>query len=438
MRPSVTIGHQNTNKFQVGAHNLRRGAGSRDRLILHVDMNAFYAACHAAAEPARYAARPVAVAGDPSRRHGIVLTASYEARSRGVRTAMPVGQALSLCPELVLIAPDFTLYRTVSRQMLDLFRRFTPLVEPFSIDEAWLDLTGCPAQASGPREAARTLQRQVAAELSLPCSVGIADNKLLAKIASGWRKPGGITTLWSAQVPELLWPRPVEALFGVGPGTARRLRALGIGTVGQLAAAPTALLRQRCGVLGLVLQARANGLDDSPVVAEDTERKSVSHSVTLPADLRDPRAVRPVLLALADQVGRRLRHLGLMAGQVTLQLKDASFRSTSRSAPLSEPSDLTGVLFAAAWHLFTARPTPALRLVGLAAGNLSPVDAPRQLRLFPEPESNMTARRLAEAEDRIRDRFGEQALVRAALLDGSPRALLDRRAWGSSFQKSAP
>ena len=405
-----------------------------ERTILHVDANCFFVSCHLAREPG-LAGRPVAVAGDPSRRAGIVLSASYEARRSGVRTAMPLAEALRLCPALRVLQPDFALYRERSARLLGLLNEFTPCVEPFSIDEAWLDLTGCQRSAGGGAAAAFTIRRRLEEELHLPASIGISENKLLAKMASGLRKPRGITPLRRADVPLLLWPLPVGDLFGVGPALAARLGAWNVRTIGDLAALGPAFCERRLGQTGRRLWAAAHGRDDSAVDAEaGGDPKSVGCAETLGQDIRTPADARPVLLRLAERVARRLRERGLVAGAVVVALRDSQFRDSSRSGLLTSPTDLGPDLFRTAQALALPRLDGRVgyRLLRITAARLQPAAAViGQPSLF-DPLGAAAAlerrRALARAGDAVRERFGDAALVPALLAPQPSRHPQPRRA----------
>ncbi|MDW7651405.1 MAG: DNA polymerase IV [Bacillota bacterium] len=385
------------------------------RKIIHVDMNAFYASCHQADNPA-LREKPLLVAGDPQKRHGIILTASYEARRFGVKTAMPVWQAKKLCPQAVFIRPDHNLYRQYSEKILAIMRCYSPLVEPFSIDEAWLDLTGSSRLFGPVEEIGRQLQAQILTELGIPCSVGISANKFLAKMASERQKPNGFTLLWPKDVPTVLWPLPVEELVGVGRKLAPALREMGIHTVGQLAEMPVRLLVSRFGIVGEALQHLANGRDDAPVDPNvfDTV-KSVGHSLTLPRDINDPEDVACVLLNLSERVGRRLRHGGYMARTVTLTVKDQNFVSATRSRTLHEPTSLTEVIYGTALDIYRTQfePWRKARLLGVSVSKLLPRDAGCQLSFWDATGERLD--RLTRTADEIRDRFGDGSLCRARL-----------------------
>lgn len=385
------------------------------RQIIHVDMNAFYASCHQA-QNAAWRGKPVLVAGDPQKRHGIILTASYEARQFGVKTGIPVWQAKKLCPSAIFVRPDHSLYMEYSSKILEIMKTYTPLVEPFSIDEAWLDVTGSRRLFGTVEEIGRDLQQRILTELQIPSSVGIATNKFLAKMASEFQKPKGFTVLWAESIPSKLWTLPVEEMVGVGRKLAPALREMGVDTVGQLAAMPVHLLVSRFGIVGEALQQLANGIDDAPVdpTALDTV-KSVGHSLTLPRDINNPEDVGCVLLDLSERVGRRLRQGGYITRTITLTVKDHNFVSITRSRTLPEPTWLTEAIYNTAFDIYHQQfePWRKVRLLGVSVSNLMPRDTGYQLSFWDDAGEKLN--NLTQATDRIRDRFGDYSLRRARL-----------------------
>lgn len=386
------------------------------RRIIHVDMNAFFASCHQAKDPS-LRGKPVLVAGDPQKRHGIILTASYEARKFGVKTAMPVWEAKKRCPHGIFVRPEHRLYLDYSRRVFQILCEYTPLVEPFSIDEAWLDVTGCGRLFGTAEEIGRMLQKRINDELSLSCSVGISENKFLAKMASELQKPNGFTVLEAKDVPAVLWPLPVEEMVGVGKKMAVAFKELGVVTIGDLARMPVKILVSRFGVVGETLHHLAHGRDDSPVDpgAYDTA-KSVGHSITLPRDINNVEEVERVLLDLSEKVGRRLREGGYQGKTITLTVKDHNFVTATRSVTLPEPTCLTDVIYRAACTLYRSRfePWRKVRLLGVSVSNLSPREHGYQLALF-AAEDREKADRLARTVDSIKERYGDEALLRATL-----------------------
>lgn len=412
--------------------------------IALLDANAFYASCTVAANP-ELRGRPLVVAGDPESRHGIILTASYEARrvARGkIRAGMPLPQALRLLPrDVVVVPPDFPLYLEKSRQMFAVMRRYTPVVEPASIDEGWMDWTGCLHLHGGdPLALALKIKADIQREVGITVSVGIAWSKVTAKMAAELQKPDGLTLLTPADWQERIWPLPVGELYGVGGKTVPKLAGLGIHTIGDLARAEPALLRSRFGAFGEYMHLAANGRDGGRVDphAHD-EAKSIGHSLTLPVDFWERTEQKAVLLSLADQVGRRLRRAGYMSRTIQLTVRDTAFRTITRSRTLPAPTDVTDQIYEVACELLDEhwpRHKP-VRLLGVAAQQLLPATArATQLTLFEDPAEAERRRRIDRAADLLRDRFGEETVVRAGqLLSRTGRRILDKKVHGTSLQK---
>ncbi|GAB2700324.1 DNA polymerase IV [Paenibacillus thermoaerophilus] len=416
--------------------NVRHAYPAAGRVILHVDMNAFFCSCHEAVEPHRYKGKPTAVSGSVELRRGIVVTCSYPAREYGVRTGMTVREALRLCPELVLIQPDFNLYRNFSRGFLRIASDFSPLVEATSIDECYIDITGS-KQFGTPLEIAERLQGRIREELGLPCSIGVAPNKLLAKMASDMKKPNGLSVLRKRDVPRILWPKPCQQLFGLGAKTAAKLERLNIRTIGQLAAADLTLLTKEFGVYGHWLKEAANGRDDSPVVSSREPNKSIGHTTTLPADLTEAEDIRRVFLNLADQTGRRLRRQEMVAETIQIAIRDPQMKTITRSRTLDKPTERTDVIFAEAVRLFEkhwgyGKP---VRLLGVTLQNLKPrSESAIQLDLF-DYEREPRKEQLLRTMDRIRDKFGEDAVITAGMIGDDPSVLIrDYKRRGTSLQ----
>ncbi|WP_391573988.1 DNA polymerase IV [Cohnella sp.] len=411
-------------------------AGKR-RIILHIDMNAFYCSVHAAEEPSLYRGKPTAVAGSVELRKGIVVTSSYEARARGVRTGMTVRQARSCCPELLIISPDFDIYRKYSRGFMRIAGSFTPLVEAVSIDECFLDITGS-SQFGTPVEIAETIARRVKEELSLPCSIGIAPNKLLAKMASDMRKPNAITILRRRDMPTLLWGKPCQALYGVGARTADKLLKLNIRTIGELAAADEKMLIDRFGVYGSWMKNAANGIDYAPVEPLHEAPKSIGHTTTLPADLTERDQYRRVLLNLADQTTRRLRRQRMVCQTVQITIRDPDMRTITRSFTLPVPTEAANDVYELACKLMDShwKEGKPVRLLGITLQSLSPKqDTPLQLDLFTY-EEEPKKQRLMTAMDALRDKFGEGAVLTAGMLGDDPSTLIrNKKLRGTSLQK---
>lgn len=385
--------------------------------ILHVDMNAFFAACHQAQEPA-LKGKPVLVSGDPSSRHGIVLTASYEARRFGVKTAMPTAQALRLCPQALIVAPNFRLYSFYSKQIMAILNSFTPLVEQYSIDEAWLDVSGCENLFGPADNIAREIKQKIKHQLDLSCSIGIAPSKILAKMASDLEKPDGLVIITADNIASRIWPLAVDKLFGVGPQTTAALNSLGVFTIGDLAGFPLAVLKQRFGAYGPYLAQLAQGQDHSLVDPNPDTAKSIGNSITLPQDAETAAEIETILLALAEEVGTRLRRRNLKGSTITVSVKTPDFRLITRSRTYPEATNLTETIYRRAGEIYRQHlQGRRVRLVGVTVSNITAASAGTQLSLFPASEDDKRAR-LAQTVDQVRARFGDRSLVRARLLHG--------------------
>jgi DNA polymerase-4 len=381
-----------------------------ERAILHVDLDAFFAAVEQRDRP-ELRGRPVIVGGGGPNDRGVVSAASYEARRYGVRSAMPLRTAGRLCPHAVFLHVDGRKYQAVSREVMTILRRFTPLVEPISIDEAFLDVTGSQALFGPAESIARQIKAAIGEEVRLTVSVGVATTKLVAKIASELRKPDGLVVVRPGTEAEFLAPLPMSRLWGVGPRTAAVLRELGATRIGQLADLPPDLLARRLGQHGASLRDRARGIDADPVEGLDPA-KSIGHEHTFDVDTSDPEVIERTLLAMADGVASRLRSAGKRAGTVTVKIRDSAFHTITRQRTLAQPTDLAEPLWRAALEL--ARPEvrgQTIRLLGVTASHLA---APEQMGLFESEDERL--RRAVEAADRIRRRYGERAVTRARLL----------------------
>ena len=388
-------------------------AKGRHRRILHLDMDAFFAAVEQRDRP-ELRGRPVIVGADPKggRGRGVVSTASYEARRFGVASAMPISQAFRLCPQGVYVPPDFSRYARESERIMEVMRRFTDLVEPVSIDEAFLDVTAS-ERAFGPAEAvARELKARIRDEMQLSASVGVATSKLVAKIASDMRKPDGLVVVPPGTEASFLAPLPVRRLWGVGPKMEESLAALGVSTIGELAALAPERLERRLGTHGHDLQLLARGIDPRGVAAEPAGARSLGQEHTFDRDTDDAARLRAMLLSLSDGVAGRLRAHGLRARTLTLKYRDETFHTTTHAATLPEGVDSGSDVFRVVSRLFAeVHGRRKVRLVGIYASHLGPGSA--QLGLFGEERARSRADRVRDEVDR---RFGEGAIVRASLL----------------------
>jgi DNA polymerase-4 len=387
-----------------------------DRTILHVDLDAFFVSVELLERP-DLRGRPVAVGGHPDQR-GVIASASYEARKSGVRSALPTRTAFQLCPELILLPGRHDLYEQHSRKVMTMLREITPQIEQISIDEAFLDITGTELRYGSPEQLARNLHDRIRDDFGLPCSIGVASNKLVAKIATEQAKPDNIRSVPAGEEAMFLAPLPVRALWGVGPKTAEILKRLGIETIGQIAQARSDVLAYRLGKNGADdLLRRAHGLDDSPVEDERIV-KQISQETTFAKDISDAKRLRATILELSEGVGRRLREDDLSARTIAIKLRYGDFTTFTRQTTLPQPIDLDQDIFEQAWLLFQQHWTKrAIRLIGVAARQLNP--AARQLELFEQRDDR--AERLTRTVDDIRHKYGAESLKRGSTLRPAKR-----------------
>lgn len=380
------------------------------RWIIHVDMDEFFAAVERLDNPA-LRGKPLLVGGDPKAR-GVVSTASYEARAFGCHSAMPMATAVRRCPHAVVLQVRGQRYHQVSEQVLDILEQFSPMIEPLSIDEAFLDVSGCERLLGPAPEIGKQIKQRIRGRLGLTASVGVAPNKFLAKLASDLRKPDGLVVITKDHIRDVLDPLGIERLWGVGPAAAKGLRRLDIHTIGQLRLAPVELLRERFGQVGDHYHCLANGIDCRPVVP-DSRTKSIGREQTFAADIEDMDELIRVLLNQTEQVARRLRRGGLKARSVTLKLRYVDFTTITRSATLTEPTNITEVLWRGVRRLldkWAARHRRPLRLLGMTASQLTGREG-LQETLFPDPQRT-GQERIDEAMDRITERFGDRSICR--------------------------
>ena len=384
-----------------------------ERVFLHVDMDAFYASVELLERP-DLLGKPVAVGGDNNR--SIVTSATYEARTRGVRSAMPVSQAKRLCPELVILPVSIEKYRAMSRRIMMIFNEFTPLVEPLSIDEAFLDVTGAQRLMGNPREIADALRKRVFEVTGLPCSVGIATTKFVAKLASQRAKPNGVLQIEAAHTLDFLHSLPVEAMWGVGRATEEKLRSRGINTVAELADAPIAQLKRAVGeAAAQKLHDLANGRDPREVNTERIE-KSVSSEETFARDLTDSTPIMREILKLSKKTAARMRGKGFMARTITLKVKFSDFSAITRSHTLPEPTDSSQRIYETACELYEKAEIAgrAVRLIGVGGELLTPAESVAE-PLFSDV-GDESWRALDRTTDELRGKFGDVAPAPASLL----------------------
>ncbi|OGB92027.1 MAG: hypothetical protein A3H39_17760 [candidate division NC10 bacterium RIFCSPLOWO2_02_FULL_66_22] len=388
------------------------------RAIIHLDMDAFYASVEQLDQPA-YRGKPVVVGADPrgGKGRGVVAACSYEARPFGIRSAMPISRAYRLCPKAIYVRPRMTRYAEMSDRIFAILRDYTDVVEPLSIDEAFLDVTAS-QRLFGPAEAiGQTLKARIRSELGLVASIGLAPNKFLAKVASDLGKPDGFVVVALGKERAFLDPLPISRLWGVGPKTEARLQRLGLQTIGRIAQTPVETLEAMLGGAGRDLWELANGMDDREVVPEQ-EAKSIGAETTFEKDTDDREEIRRTILELSDRVGRRLRREGYLAGGVTLKFRDHLFRTLTRAAILDHPTDVGDDLFREAWKLLqrVSWTGKRVRLLGVTATRLLAAAEPPggQMPLF-QPAAD-PRRQLARTVDAIQERFGADAIARATLL----------------------
>jgi DNA polymerase-4 len=386
---------------------------NRTPIVLHVDMDAFYAAIEMRDDPG-LRGLPVIVGG--SSRRGVVSTASYEARKFGVHSAMPGFEARRRCPDGIFLSPRISHYAAVSRQLMELFERYSPTVEPLSLDEAFLEMTGAERIFGTPREMAERIANDIRAELGLTASVGVSTTKYVAKVASDYEKPDGITVVEPGTEKEFLAPLPIRRIWGVGPKASSTLERLGLKTIGEVAATPREVLVAKMGGFGAHVWHLANAIDMRRVSSKRT-RKSIGSERTLAVDIVDREVVRGHLLPLADEVARGLRKGGWRAHGVRLKLKTNEFRLMTRDRHVAEAvCDAESILAALDALLAVARVDVPLRLVGVAAYDLVKDGTPRQVSLF-DAESTGRRERLEATMDEVSEKFGRGGLVRGSSLD---------------------
>ncbi|MCH8059032.1 MAG: DNA polymerase IV [Proteobacteria bacterium] len=387
------------------------------RTVLHVDMDAFYTSVEQRDNP-ELRGKPVVVGGGSNR--GVVVAASYDAREFGVRSAMPMRDAMRRCPDLVRVAPRMSLYQAVSEDIFVIFREFTPVVEGLSLDEAFLDVTASRVlHGSGPEIAAR-IKQVIAERTQLTASVGVAENKLVAKIASDLDKPDGLVVITQTTCRKMLDPLPVSVIPGIGPRTLGRLHQVDIRTVADLRCAPDRDLEPIFGRFAGRTRERAAGIDNRPVVAARVE-KSISSEETYAVDLSDRGEMERELLRLSEITARRLRKATLHAGTIRIKIRQSDFKTFSRQISLRPPVNNTDQIFQVARELLArwlaSNPDVSIRLLGVGGSNLSPAEQRDLFSDVPGPAASW----VDLAVDEIRDRFGTTSVSRARTLD-KPRS----------------
>ena len=393
-----------------------------DRTILHCDCNSFFASVEISLRP-ELKGLPVAVCGDPESRHGIVLAKSEEAKKFGIRTAETIWQAKRKCPGLVLVGTHFSEYQKYSRLVNEIYLRYTDLVEPFSIDESWLDVTGSRALFGGGREIADGIREAVRRETGITVSVGVSFNKIFAKLGSDYKKPDATTVISRENYREIVFPLPVDSLMFCGKHMAEALASIGIHTVGDLACGSRDALQRRFGKQGAALWDYANGLDSDPVhpFGETREAKSIGNSVTFRRDLSGEAELRRGTAAICDKVASRMRREHVKCWVVTIGIKDPNLRTITRQKTLPAPTHLASELCGAAMELMRScwNLSAPVRMLAVSGSTLVPEDAPaEQLSFFSAGGAGNGEKeeRLETALDGIREKFGSGSVTTGALL----------------------
>ena len=363
--------------------------------------------------------KPLAVCGSQEERHGIVLAANYIAKPYGVKTGMAVWQARQRCPHLVMLPPDMGEYIRFSQMAREIYEDYTDQIEPFGLDENWLDVTGSVGMFGSPMTIAREISDRMKFELGITCSIGVADNKITAKLGSDYKKPDAITRIERDNYREVVYPLPVEDLLYVGPATSKKLRGLGISTIGGLAQAPLDTLTRKLGKMGTVLQTFALGLDPSPVQKSShiPNIKSVGNSATTPRDMTCDCDVELMLLLLAESVASRMRELASRCTVVEVYIRDVELNSFCRQRKLEVPTCSSDEIAQTACDLFRQnyRWVRPLRSIGVRGAGLVEATAGTQLSLYPEETRRDKWERIDAAVDRLRQRYGYRSIQRARL-----------------------
>ena len=385
---------------------------TKGRIILHIDMNSFYASVEQMHDPS-LKGKPIAVAGNPKERRGIIITASYEARAYGVKTTMTVGEAKKLCKDLIILSPNFERYREASFAFFSLLRTYSPILEPVSIDEGYLDITEYTNERH-PLKIVEEIQQRILKELHLPCSIGVGPNKFLAKTASDMKKPLGITVLRKRDVQSVLWSRDVIEMHGIGKKTAEKLKSNAINTIGDLAQADIRLMKSLFGINGERLVNKANGIDDRPVDPEAAyDTKSVGNSTTLPRDETEYYILKQTFELLCEKVANRLQAKSLVGSTVIIYLRDHNWHNITRSKSVQNAMNKQSDIFDVAWDLFLQHwdETP-LRLVGVTVSNIADErEVTEQLNLF-NFEQYAKDEPILEVMHKLEKQFGEGVIQR--------------------------
>lgn len=381
-----------------------------DRVILHIDMDAFFISIEERDRP-NLRGKPAAVCGSLTR--SVITSANYESRPYGIRAGMPIKEAQKKCPSLILVEGNHSKYTETAARIFSILKEYTPLVEVASIDEAYLDITGSLLLFQSPLNIAQGIKNRIREEEGLTCSIGIAPNKLLAKLGSRLKKPDGLLMIQKDEIEDILRELPVEKLHGIGPRLTESLREMGIFTCGQLGKTPLSLLRRKFGAIGERLKDMGLGVDESPVIPFDQEEeaKSIGHSLTLEKDTLDPNQLRKVLFHLSEGVSRRMRKDGYFGKRITLTIRYNDFYTFTRQKTLAKETHSGSEIYRHALEIFESfSPSKPIRLLGVTVSLLR--REAYQLNLFEKEERREN---LLKAMDRVNERFGDWTLTWAAL-----------------------
>lgn len=402
-----------------------------DRIILHSDCNCFYAAVEMLHHP-ELDGRPLAVGGDPEKRHGIVLTANYIAKRKGVKTGMALWQARQVCPDIVFLSPRMDLYLRFSRLANDIYAEYTDLREPFGIDETWLDVTASTSCKGDALHIAHEISRRIKKELGITVSVGISWNKIFAKFGSDYKKPDAVTEITRENYRRIVWASPAEDLLYVGRATKKTLARYGIRTIGELANADEAFLKSILGKMGLIVRAFARGEDETPVSLEQTEApvKSVGNGTTTPRDLTCEEDIRIVAHLLSESVAARLKENGFAGRVIGLSVRDSALYGFTRQRRLAVPTNLSSEIAHHAMALFREHCEPGMpvRSLGVRVSDLVEDTCPYQLDLFTDETLREKQRRMDRAVTDIRRRFGYLSVQRGLMYLDRGLSSLDAKA----------
>ncbi len=401
-----------------------------DRTILHVDANSFFASVECAVHP-ELRDKPMAVAGDSEKRHGIILAANYIAkRGYGIKTAETIYKAKRRCPELVTVKPHMELYRRFSERMREILLSYSDYVEPFGCDECWVELKGILGAAGV--ETAERIRKRIKAELGITVSIGVSFNKVFAKLGSDMKKPDAVTVITRDNFKEKIWNLPVEALLYVGERTRRKLAGCAVYTIGDLARTDEALIKTWLGKNGMMLRMYASGDDTSPVERYDTVRqvKSVGNSTTCPRDLTDESEVRTVLMLLAESVAERLRDGGRKGSEITVSVRDSELKWASHGKSIDMSTDISSEIYTCAFALFKEmyKWKKPIRGLGICVGRLTDRKSPEQLDIFGDAERRLRSETIERTADSLKKRFGRKVIRRARLLNYPELSGTDRAA----------